>query len=38
MGVFYFYATVTVLALAALALIGDALAILTGYVHPWDFK
>ena len=38
MGIGYFYATVIVLSLTVIGLIGDGIAILTGYVHPWDFK
>ena len=38
MAVGLFYIAAIFVVAAVLALIGDALAILTGYVHPWDFK
>ena len=37
MSVFFFYIIVTILALCIVGGIGEALAALFGYIHPWDF-
>lgn len=38
MGVGYFYIMIMLIALFALGAIGDLIAVITGYVHPWDFN
>ena len=35
---FFYYIAAATLVLGVFGAIGDALAVLTGYIHPWDFK
>jgi hypothetical protein len=38
MSVFIFYVAVMLVALTIVGVVGDLIAVLTGYVHPWDYK
>ena len=37
MGEFLIYLIAMIVPITIIGVIGDAIAILTGYIHPWDF-